>query len=201
MTSFEDELLNDLLTEHGARLRELPPPGRARRRVLRRPGWLAAGGVVALGAAVTAVVTAVTALGGAAPAYAVTRGPGGSVEVSVSQPSGVAGANAALGRMHVRVRVVPVRAGCRSITSLPHPRAWRHRGGIQVGTGIEHHGHRYVRVRAWGNAVPRGATMLLAFTTRGGANLGVGGVITGRVPRCVSIPAGLAPPGGAGGPA
>jgi hypothetical protein len=191
LTNFEDQLLRDLMTEHGARLRELPPGRARRRRALRRPAWLATG-VVGLGAAVTAVVTA---LGGTAPAYAVSQSPDGSVQVSVSQPSGVAGANAALSRMHVRVRVVPVRAGCPSIVSLPHPQVKQHPGGMSVATGPGHDGRRYVRVRAWGDAVPRGATLLLAFTTRHGAHLGVGGVITGRVPRCVSIPAG---PGVAG---
>jgi hypothetical protein len=195
MTNFEDQLLSDLMTEHGARLRELPPPGRGPAAGRgRRPVWLA-GAAAGLAAGVTALVTT---LGGTAPAYAVSRGPDGSVQVSVSQPSGVAGANAALSRIHVRVRVVPVRPGCRSIASLPHPRVRHHHGGITVATGIGHDGHRFVRVKVGGNAVPRGATLLLAFTTRHGAQLGVGGPVTGRVPRCVSIPAGLGGSGGSG---
>lgn len=44
--------------------------------------------------------------------------------------------------------------------------------------------------------IPAGATLLLAFSTHGGASLGVGGWITGPVPNCVSLPAA---PGGQGG--
>lgn len=113
----------------------------------------------------------------------------------LSQPSGVAGANAALQRLHARVRVVPVHPGCPSISSLPHPRMLHH-PGVSVSTGKPHGGHRAVSVKVWGKGgIPAGATMLLAFSTHGGAALGVGGWITGPVPSCVSLPAA---PGGQG---
>lgn len=202
MTNFEDQLLSDLMTEHGAQLRQLPQPGsgpaagtsRTGRRlpVVRRPVWLATG-AAGLAAAVTA---AVMTLGGAAPAYAVSRGADGTIQVSVSDPSGVAGANAALQRLHARVRVVPVRPGCPSILSLPHPRMVHH-PGVSVSAGKpENGGHRPVSVMVGGKGIPAGATLLLAFSDHGGASLGVGGWITGPVPHCVSIPAGL---GGQGG--
>jgi hypothetical protein len=95
---------------------------------------------------------------GSTPAYAaysVTRHANGTVTVSVSRPSGVAGANATLRAMRARVRVVPVRPGCPPIGSLPRP------------LNPEH-----------------------------GTALGAGGIITGRVPRCVSLPS--APSGGGG---
>jgi hypothetical protein len=195
MTNFEDQLLNDLMTEHGAQLRQLPQPdtgpatgtSRARRRLraARRPAWLATG-AAGLAAAATAVVMT---LGGTAPAYAVSQGADGTVSVSVNRPAGVAGANAALQRLHVRVRVVPVRPGCRSISTLPHPHFVQH-PSVMVTAGKGQGGHRSVSVKVWGKGVPAGATMLLAFTTRGGTNLGVGGWITGPVPNCVSIPGG-----------
>jgi hypothetical protein len=201
MTKFEDQLLSDLMTEHGAQLRQLPQPGsgpaagtsRARRRLraVRRPGWL----VTAAAGLAAAVTAAVMMLGGAAPAYAVSRGADGTVQVSVSQPAGVAGANAALQRLHARVRVVPVRPGCPSISSLPHPHMVHHLG-ISVGAGTPRGGHRAVTVKVWGEGgIPAGATLLLAFSTHGGTNLGVGGWITGPVPSCVSLPAA---PGGQG---
>ncbi len=201
MTKFEDQLLSDLMTEHGAQLRQLPQPGRGpaagtsragrRLRAVARPRWLAAGA-----AGVAAAVTAgVLTLGGAAPAYAVTRSADGAVQVSVGRPAGVAGANAALHRLHVRVRVVPVRPGCPSISSLPHPRMVHHLR-VSVAAGEPRGGHRQISVKVWGKSIPAGATMLLAFSTNGGANLGAGGLITGPVPSCVSLPAA---PGGQGG--
>jgi hypothetical protein len=200
MTNFEDQLFSDLMTEHGAQLRQLPHPGpaadtspaRRRLRAARRPVWLATG-AAGLAAAVTA---AVLTLGGAAPAYAVSRGPDGTVRVSVSQPAGVAPANAALHRLHVRVAVVPVRPGCPSISSLPHPHLTHH-PSVSVRAGKPRGGgQRAVTVTVSGPGIPAHATMLLAFSTQGGATLGAGGWITGPVPHCVSLPAGLGAPGG-----
>jgi hypothetical protein len=195
MANFEDQLYSDLMTEHGAQLRQLPPPGsgpatgtshgRRRLRAVRRPGWLATGAAGLAAAATAAVMT----LGGGAPAYAVSRGADGTVLVSVTKPSGVAGANAALQRLHVRVRVVPVRPGCPSISSLPHPRMVHH-PAVSVGAGKPHGGHRPVTVKVRGKGIPAGATMLLAFSTHGRTSLGVSGWITGPVPSCVSVPGG-----------
>lgn len=141
-----------------------------------------------------AVTATIIAVGGAAPAYAgyaVTRGADGTVTVAVSRPAGVAGANAALQHMRARVRVVPVRPGCPSIFSLPHPQPPRHHhGGVSVMAGRPHHGHRSVSVKVWGNSIPAGATLLLAFSTpRTGLELGAGVLVTGHVPSCVSLPA------------
>ncbi|MGH3156943.1 MAG: hypothetical protein ACRDNF_10255 [Streptosporangiaceae bacterium] len=107
--------------------------------------------------------------GGAAPAFAVSRGADGAVQVSVSQPSGVAGANAALHRMGIPVRVVPVRPGCPSIASLPHPHLTQH-PWVSVAAGIGRGGHRKVTVKmSHTGGVPAGSTMLLAFSTQGGS--------------------------------
>ena len=194
MTRFEDQLYQQLMTEHGHHLRARQRPAPARRRV-RRPVWLATG---AAGAA-AAVTAAVMALG-SAPAYAaysVTQ-HNGTVAVTVDRPSGVAGANAALHAIRARVVVVPVRPGCPPIGSLPRPHPAPH-PYVSVATGVTKNGHRSVTVKLGQGGIPAGDTMILAFSGSdgpGGTSLGAGGIITGRVPRCVSLPS--APPGAGG---
>ncbi len=138
-----------------------------------------------------AVTAAVLALGSApaSAAYSVIRHDNGSLTVSVSRLSGVAGANVALHNMHARVRVVPVRPGCPPIGSLPRPRPAPH-PSVSVMTGVSRHGHRSVTVKLGHGGIPAGDTMILAFSgsPRQGTALGAGGIITGRVPRCVSLP-------------
>jgi hypothetical protein len=184
MTKFEDRLFQELMTEHGHRLRAVQQPAPARRRV-RRPVWLATGAA----GAVAAVTAAVMALGSApaSAAYSVTRHDG-TVSVSVSSASGVAGANAALHRIRARVVVVPVRPGCPSITSLPRPRPAPH-PAVWVKSGVNGDGHRSVSVKIKGS-IPAGDTMILAFTgnPHNGGSVGAGGIITGLVPPCVSLP-------------
>jgi hypothetical protein len=147
---------------------------------------------------VAAATAAVMALGSAPAmaAYSVTR-DGGTVSVSVANASGVAGANAALRALRARVVVVEVRAGCRPIGSLPRPQPAPHLP-VWVRTGVGQNGHRSVSVKIKG-AIPRGDTMILAFSgdgRPGHTSLGAGGIITGPVPRCVSLPS--APHGGGG---
>jgi hypothetical protein len=195
MTKFEDRLLRQLVAEHGHHLpaAERPAPGRRR---ARRPVWLATG---AAGTA-AAVTAAVMALGSApaSAAYSVTQHDG-SVTVSVSRLSGVAGANAALRRLRARVVVVPVRPGCPPIGSLPRPHPAPH-PAVSVGARVGSNGHRSVTVKVGKGGIPKGDTMILAFfgSGRPGATTGgAGGIIAGPAPRCVSLP--HAPPPGAGG--
>jgi len=183
MTKFEDRLLGQLMTEHGHQLPTVERPAPVRRRV-RRPVWLAAGAAGTVAAATAAVM----ALGSApaSAAYSVTQ-HGGAVTVSVSRASGVAGANAALHARHVRVVVVPVRPGCPPIGSLPRPRPAPH-PAVWVAAGVNGHGHRSVSVKVKGS-IPKGDTMVLAFSgNQHGGSVGAGGIITGPVPRCVSLP-------------
>ena len=191
MTRFEDQLYQRLVAEHGHHLRAVQRPAPAGR-LARRPVWLAAG-AAGTAAAVTAGVMAL----GSAPAlaaYSVTQ-RGGTVTVSVDRASGVAGANAALRRMRARVRVVPVRPGCPPIGSLPRPRPAPH-PSVRVKARVTKGGHRSVTVTLGKGGIPAGDTMILAFSgnPRGGTALGAGGIITGRAPRCVSLPS--APHGG-----
>ncbi len=182
MTKFEDELLGQLIAEHGHRLRAEERPAPTRRRV-RRPVWLATGAA----GAVAAVTVAAMALGSAPAlaAYSVTQ-HNGTVTVSVTRPSGVTGANVTLHAMGARVVVVPVRPGCPQMGSLPHPRPAPH-PAVSVATGVSTSGHRSVTVKVGKGGIPAGDTMILAFTGGPrGSSLGAGGIITGRVPRCVS---------------
>ena len=186
MTKFEDQLFGQLMTEHGHHLRAEERPASARRRI-RRPVWLATG-AAGTAAAVTAAVMAL----GSAPAlaaYSVTQ-HNGTVAVSVYRASGVAGANAALHAMRARVRVVPVRPGCPPIGSLPRPHPAPH-PSVSVATRVTKSGHRSVTVKLGKGGIPAGDTMILAFSGSGGpgsTSLGAGGIITGPVPRCVSLP-------------
>jgi hypothetical protein len=196
MTKFEDQLYQQLMTENGHHLRAVERPAPARHRV-RRPVWLATGAVGAAAAGTAAVL----ALGSAAPAlaYSVSQ-HSGTLAVSVYRASGVAGANAALRTIHARVVVVPVRAGCPSIGSLPRPHPAPHLS-VSVGTGVSqggqgsatvNSGHRSVTVKIGKPGIPAGDTMILAFSGNGGpgsSSLGAGGIITGPVPHCVSLPA------------
>jgi hypothetical protein len=193
MTKFEDQLYQQLMTEHGHHLHAVQRPAPARRRV-RRPVWLATGAA----GAVAAGTVAVMALGSAPAlaAYSVTQHDN-AVTVAVNRASGVAGANVALHAMGARVRVVPVRPGCPPIGSLPRPTPAPHLS-VSVKTGVNGHGHRSVTVKLGRGGIPAGDTMILAFSgdARPGQALGAGGIITGPVPSCVSLPS--APSGGGG---
>ena len=140
--------------------------------------------------AAAAVTAEVIALGSApaAAAYSVTQ-HNASVTVAVNRPSGVAGANAALHAIGARVVVVPVRPGCPPFGSLPHPRPAPHLY-VSVATRVTKSGHRSVTVKLGKGGIPAGDTMILAFSGSGGpgsTSLGAGGIITGRVPHCVSL--------------
>ena len=193
MTKFEDELYQQLMTEHGHHLRAQQRPAPARRRA-RKPVWLATG---AAGTAV-AVTAAVMALGSAPAlaAYSVTQ-HNGIVAVAVNRPSGVAGANATLHAMRARVRIVPVRPGCPPIGSLPRPRPAPH-PSVSVKVMVTKNGHRSVTVKIGKGGIPARDTLILAFSGGRGNSLGAGGIITGRVPRCVSLPPAPHSKGGSG---
>ncbi len=108
MTSFQDNLLSDLLVVHGSELAGIEPQIQRSRR---RSGWLAAG-VVAVAAAATG---GVATLGHSPAAYAVTQNPNGTVTVSISDIQAIAPANAELQALGVRAKAVPMTSDCSSL--------------------------------------------------------------------------------------
>src|SRR5215470_6379881 len=110
MTNFSDQLFTDLMQEHGPALQTAElMTATSRRHQLRRGAWLA-GGAGALAVGITA---SLAAFGGtASEAYAVTPHSDGTVTVTISELSGVTGANATLRRLGLRVVLVPVKPGC-----------------------------------------------------------------------------------------
>ncbi|MGD0066856.1 MAG: hypothetical protein ABSB76_25850, partial [Streptosporangiaceae bacterium] len=93
MTKFADQLLDDLMREHGPALAHArPPAASARHAVPGRKLMLTGAGGVAIAAAAAGVLVA----GGGTPAYAVTTHPDGTVTLAVTKASGISGANGRL---------------------------------------------------------------------------------------------------------
>lgn len=108
MSRFEDRLWSELVLDHGpqlATMTRVEVPHRSRR-------GPAAIGAVALAGTIAAV--ALTATTGTSPsvAYAVSQSSDGTVSVTLNELTGVSGANAQLAKLHVKVRVAIVEAGC-----------------------------------------------------------------------------------------
>lgn len=191
MTKFSDQLFDDLMEEHGHTLAGLRRPAAPKRHLAARPVLLTAGagGI----AAITAVGTLVA--GGGTPAYAVTPHDDGTVTLAVYQKDGIAPANDKLRQIgDGRVVLVPVGAGCPSITSLkPGKPGAEIRTSLRVTTG----GGATVDARG----VPAGETLVVALQMSTGNGPGMAAssarLTSGKVPSCVSIP--KAPPGGAPG--
>jgi hypothetical protein len=195
MTKFEDQLFADLMTEHRTALDGLPhlPAWR----VQPRAAWLTGAATAGVGAAAAA---GVMLAGGGSPAYAVTQHPNGTVTLSVASKAGIGPANTQLHVLGDPVVVVPVGAGCPSISSLPtvQPTPGDPMSGSVSASGTAGSGSasstNSITIDLQG--VPAGATAIVAYTTLadGQVNLATA-VITGAVPSCVSLPAPPAHPG------
>jgi hypothetical protein len=136
-----------------------------------------------------AITAGVVVLGGGTPAYAVTQNSDGTVTVSISEMSGVEGANGKLHTMDAPVVVVPVRPGCVPIDSLPHVDGTHQVTRASVRT--DKAGSITVDVRG----VPAGGTALVATASSPrGITLALA-LVKGPVPSCVSMPS---PPTGGG---
>jgi hypothetical protein len=179
MTRFADQLYDDLMRDHGPALADTRPPV-ARPRLASRRVVLTAG---VGGLAVAATAGSLVAAGGS-PAYALTTNPDGTATLAVYQQAGIAQANAKFRQLGERVVVVPVRAGCPSISSLPRPAVPGKDTRISVKTGRSADGS--ITVDAHG--IPAGDIMVLGVqTTAHGSQ--TGGVLTsGPAPSCVSLP-------------
>jgi hypothetical protein len=194
MTRFEDQLFDDLIREHGPALNTVRMPKRhaGTRRTLLAAG---AGGVAVAAVAGLLVATATGhgpgANAGTTAAYAVTNNPNGTVTLAVYQKSGIAGANAKLvafgdGRLYV----VPVAAGCPSITSLRAP-AVPLNGHLSLRTGAAVTSGGSVTVNA--KDIPAGDILVVgvATTVNSGmtTTLAASQLTSAPAPSCVSLPA------------
>jgi hypothetical protein len=185
MTKFEDQLLADLMQEYRPALERTGPAAAVTRRKVPRPAWLVAG---AAGLA-TAATAGVLVAGGASPAFAVTQHPNGTVTISITKMSGIAGANARLRILGLRVEAVPVQPGCTPISALSHPSAPPPGGTSSQGTKSAGGG-----VTVYVQGIPPGDTGLVIFQQLpdGATSLNVQ-LVQDPPPSCVSLLAG--PPG------
>lgn len=196
MTSFSDQLFHDLMREHGPALQtaDLTVPGR--RRHVRRGAWLAGGA----GALAVGITVSLAAFGGTSQAYAITPHSDGTVTVALTDLSGVTGANATLRKLGTRVVVVPVRAGCQSIDSLPLPPAstGRMSGSIWVDAAASGSKAGSITVRAKG--IPAGNLLVIAVEVTSRDTAMSARLTTPPAPACVSMPTGIPGPSGAPAP-
>lgn len=191
MAKFEDQLFDDLMRTHGSALDTVPD--RAASAGRRGVGRTLRIGGTALGVAGVIALTGTLLTGGAPAAYAVTRGADGMVTVSISDITGVTGANEELRRLGVRAVAVPMRDGCVDLGSLPVDTANQGSAAPSTVDAVDGGGGS---MTFDADSIPEGDTLLLA-ATQSSTGVALGAVlIKGAVPECVSVPA---PP--AGGPA
>ncbi|GAA3642669.1 hypothetical protein GCM10022267_31580 [Lentzea roselyniae] len=166
--SFKDNLLQDLMSEHGPALAELPEQ-RTRRSA--RPVLAAAGVLAVAGAATVALTT-----GGNAPeAYAVTKNPDGSVTVTIRDIKGVDAANAKLREYGIRAKAVPMSTICAELDES------------KIGTFVAVPRITDGSVTMAPNDVPEGYTVLLGISNmpNRGNGLGFTGPIRNPAPDCL----------------
>jgi hypothetical protein len=191
MTKFTDQLLDDLLAEHGPALARASTPTAARRHPARRPVLLASG---VAGLAVAATAAILTTSGGS-PAFAVTAHPNGTVTLAVYQDSGIAGANAKLRELgDGQVVLVPVGPNCPTLSALPAPPVPPD-GPMTIEGSSSSDGTFTVNAQG----VPDGDILVVAHvsTTDGDNRRGLGGakLTAAPAPSCVSLPDPPTPPG------
>lgn len=196
MTNFSDQLFTDLMREHAATLQRTELPAASARHPSIKRGALLAGGAGTLAVGVTAGLASFG--GGTAQAFAVTPHPDGTVTVSLSDLSGVSGANAKLQDLGDRVVVVPIKSGCPSISSLPNPAVMPGQASGSVTASKE---SGTITIDAQG--IPQGDLMVLAVQQTDSTIHIAGRLSAPPVPACVSLPPGQSvfhgtPPGSGG---
>jgi hypothetical protein len=194
MTKFADQLFTDLMREHGPTLAQTRPPEPGRHAAPRRALLAAGTGFVA----VAATAGGLLASGGGTPAYALTTHPNGTVTLDVYTQSGFAAANAKLRQLDDgQVVVVPVGAGCPSLSSLPAP-AVPLSGHLSVQASSTRDGGLTVNAQG----IPAGDILVVGFRTVTNGNTvtsgGASRLTSAPAPSCVSLPALPAPPPGNG---
>jgi hypothetical protein len=198
MTKFEDQLFDDLMREHGSTLTNARRPA-PRRPVATRRTLLAVGGGGIAAAAAAGVLVATA--GGTTPAYALTTHSNGTITLAVYQKSGIAAANAKLHALgDSQVYVVPVGAGCPSMSSLPAPAVSLNGGHLSVQSSASVGAGGSVTVNAKG--IPAGDIVVVAVETVTNGNtttsLAANRLTTAPAPSCVSLPGAVPPPAAPG---
>jgi hypothetical protein len=201
MTKFADQLLADLVREHGPALALSGPPAPRRHGASRRTLLATGAGFAAAGATAGALMASgvmsggvVAGGGGATPAYALTTHANGTVTLDVYRESGIAGINVKLHQLgDGQVVVVPVEPGCPSPGSLPAPAVSPAGTRVTVVSGRSIDGS--VTVDAQG--IPAGDILVVGFATTATESYGGSFLTSPPAPSCISLPA--PPPPGTGG--
>lgn len=183
MAKFEDQLFEDLMRSHGAELDTVPDRAATGRRGIGRTVGI--GGTV-LGVAGVIALTGTLLPGGAPAAYAVTKGADGVVRVSITDLTGVTGANEELRRLGVRAVAVPMRDGCVDLRSLPVDTD-RFDTGLNS-TLEEVDGLSTGTLSFDADGIPEGDTLLLAAAQSPTSVSLAAALIVGPAPDCVSVP-------------
>jgi hypothetical protein len=199
MTKFADQLFDDLMRDHGSTLTNARPPAPRRHVATRRALLAVGGGGVAVAAAAGVLVATAggnaggNAAGGNAPAYALTPHSNGTITLAVYQKSGIAAANAKLHQLgDGQVYVVPVGAGCPSMSSLPAPAVPLNGKHPRVQSSVSVGGAPGGSVTVNAKGIPAGDILVVAVVTTVNGNtttsLGAGKLTTAPAPSCVSLP-------------
>jgi hypothetical protein len=190
MTKFEDQLYADLMRQHASALATTTPPAPLRRPIASRGVLLAAG---AGGVAVAATASVLATGGGTGTQdYALTTNHD-KITLAVYQESGIAQANARLRQLGDRVVVVPVRAGCPSLYSLPQ--AAVPPGQMSVSVAGSRSSGGSITVNAHG--VPAGDILVVAVQVTAQGTRTSAALTSAAPPSCVTVPV-LPPNGGSG---
>jgi hypothetical protein len=201
MTKFADQLFDDLMREHGSTLTNARTPA-PRQHLATRRALLAVGGggvAVAAAAGTNGAGHGADAAAGRTPAYAVTPHRNGTITLAVYQKAGIAGANAKLRELgDSQVYVVPVGAGCPSMSSLPAPAVPLNGKHLTVRSSVTVGSSPGGSVTVNAKGIPVGDILVVAVQTTSNGNtrtsLGAGRLSTAPPPSCVSLPALPAPP-------
>ncbi|MGH8300195.1 MAG: hypothetical protein ACRET5_01860 [Steroidobacteraceae bacterium] len=130
MSNFEDQLWSELVRERGEQMRAAPAataalassvtatsPATRRAFRLRRPALLT-GSALGIAGLATAGVFALTS---ASPAFAVTKNPGGTVNVTLSDLSDLPALNQKLAQDGIPVTAVPISTSCSATAAINNP--------------------------------------------------------------------------------
>jgi hypothetical protein len=186
MNSFEDQLWSHLSETHGA---DDAVASRTATRRRPRPAMLTAGvgGLAAAAVGVTLVFGASTST---PPAYALTQSPNGTITVTLNNIStGVPAVNADFAKLGIRMRAVPIEAGCTTPPTFGYD-------GPDNAPGLDGTSTTFTFSES---QIPAGYTgFIAARDVSGQVQLSQGAMVNGTIPSCFpeSVLHVVAPPAG-----